>query len=587
MSAQIVGGVPVPISTASLSIDGNQTVGNLLTGKSGLCVPPSQRSYRWKKEHIEALYRDIGDNLLTDEYFLGSVVVVSPENTRQTFVFDGQQRIATTMILIAAIRDQFLQFNIEKTAGNIERDSLFSEDRETNEETPHFILNAEDQTFFYNRVVCRAGDPRRKALKARTNTPEHEKKILAESHKRIDAAARLAAAHVKKNIVASLPQAEAAKRLHQWLNFIRDSLRVIWILVADERTAFTIFETMNDRGLRLSAADLLKNRLYAVADKRQAEVIQKWQSMTGVLETIEGQEESVLEYIRCFWVANNGHTRTKELYDKMKAKAQNSAQAVALAAQLEESTQDYAAILLASHEKWANRGSNIRAKIETIKLLGVTQLRPVLLAALHKFSTREFDGLLEACVSWSVRSLLGGVPSGSIEDYYAGAALKITQGKITKTAEVKHEMAKVIPDNKKFREAVATANVGKPSIARYYLGALQRCKDDEDFPQYVVNTGDEITLEHILPIKPDKDDWDHFNELEKRQYLNRLGNLALITEPINSSIGNVGYKAKEPALKESKFTLTSMTAGLTLWGKFEIEERQKVLAELAVRTWPL
>ncbi len=577
----------MPISTASLSIDGNQTVGNLLTGKSGLCVPPSQRSYRWKKEHVETLYRDIGDNLLTDEYFLGSVVVVSPENTRKTFVFDGQQRIATTMILIGAIRDQFLNFKVEKTAGNIERDSLFSEDRETNEETPHFILNLEDQTFFYNRVVCRPGDPRRKALRARTSTPEHEKTILPESHKRIDAAARLAAAHVKKNIVASLPEAEALKRLHQWLNFIRDSLRVIWILVADERTAFTIFETMNDRGLKLSAADLLKNRLYAVADKRQAEVIQKWQSMTGVLETIEGQEEGALEYIRCFWVANNGHTRTKELYDKMKAKAQNAAQAVALAAQLEESAQDYAAILLASHEKWANRGANIRAKIETIKLLGVTQLRPVLLAALHKFSNKEFDSLLETCVSLSVRSLLGGVPSGSIEDYYAGAALKITEGKITKAAEVKHEMAKVIPDSKKFREAVATANVGKASIARYYLGAMQRCKDNEQFPQYVVNTGDEITLEHILPVKPLKDDWDHFSEIEKRQYLNRLGNLALITGPVNSSIGNVAYKAKEPALKESKFSLTSMTAGLSLWGKYEIEERQKELADLAVKTWPL
>jgi hypothetical protein len=214
-------------------------------------------------------------------------------------------------------------------------------------------------------------------------------------------------------------------------------LRVIWVQVADERTAFTIFETMNDRGLRLSAADLLKNRLYAVADRRRDEVIHKWQSMTGILEAVEGQEEGVLEYIRCFWVANNGHTRTKDLYDRMKAKAQNPAQAVELAAQLEQSAQDYAAIILSSHEKWAGRGANIRSKIETIRLLGVTQLRPLLLAALNRFPNREFNKLLDACVSWSVRSLLGGVPSGTLEDYYARNALKVTRGEVRNVTDIR------------------------------------------------------------------------------------------------------------------------------------------------------
>ena len=586
MSALPIGGIPVPIRTASLTIDGNQTIGNVLTGKSGLCVPPSQRSYRWKKEHVETLYKDIGENLLTDEYFLGSIVVVSAEDGRQTFVFDGQQRIATTMILIGAIRDQFLKFEADKTADKIERDSLFSEDRETNEETPHFILNSEDQTFFYDRVVCRPKDDRRKALKARTRTAEHEKKILPESHKRIDAAARLAAVHVKDKIVAGLPKEEAVKRLHQWLNFIRDSLRVIWILVADERTAFTIFETMNDRGLRLSAADLLKNRLYAVADKRQAEVIQKWQSMTGILETIEGQEESVLEYIRCFWVANNGHTRTKDLYDRMKAKALNPASAVDLAARLEQATQDYAAILLSSHDKWASRGSLTRAKIQTIRMLGVTQLRPVLLAALNKFSTKEFDSLLDACVSWSVRSLLGGVSSGSIEDYYARNAHKITLGEITKTSEIKRDIAKVIPDDKTFRARVAEAHVAKHSLARYYLHSMEGSKKRLANPQFSTPSED-ITLEHILPEKPQGDDWDHFNAIEKKSYLNRLGNEALLLGTVNNPLGNVTYKKKEKALKESDYSLTSMAAGFTHWGKNEIDDRQDALAELAVKTWPL
>lgn len=573
------------IKTTGLHIDGKQTIGTLLSGMIGLRVPPSQRSYRWKKEHADRLFMDIGDNLF-DEYFLGTIVTVSSEDSRETFVFDGQQRIATTMILIAAIRDQFLKLGIDRTAKIIESDSLFSPDRETDEDQPHFILNSEDLTFFNDRVVRRPDDARRKALKSRTRTPDNEKKNLPESHKRIDAAAKAAATYIATHITANLPKDEAAKRLHLWLNFIRDSLRVIWFQVADERTAFTIFETMNDRGLRLSAADLLKNRLYSIAGNQKADVIQKWQSMSGVLEAIEGQEEGVLEYIRCFWVANNGHTRTKELYDKMKGKANNPAQAVDLASQLERSAQDYAAILLSSHEKWASRGSNIRSKIETIRMLGVTQLRPVLLAALNKFQKKEFDSLLDACVSWSVRSLLGGVSSGSIEDYYSRNAHKITTGEITKTADIKRDMAKVIPDDKNFRASVAVAHVAKHSLARYYLHAMERRKNGKPNPQFSIPSED-VTLEHILPEKPAKGEWDNFTAIEKKSYLNLLGNEALLLGTVNNPLGNVEYKVKEQALKDSDYALTRMAAGFTHWGKNEITARQEVLAGLAVKTWPL
>jgi hypothetical protein len=575
----------MPVKTTSLAIDGTQTIGTMLTGKIGLRVPPSQRSYRWKKEHAERLFMDIGDNLL-DEYFLGTIVTVSSDVSKETFVFDGQQRISTTMILIAAIRDRFLKLGIEKTALNIERDSLLSPDRKTDQDNLHFILNSEDQVFFHDRVIRRPDDDRRKALRLRTNKRENEKKLLPPSHIRIDAAAKAAAAYIEKHITANLPSEEAADRLHQWLDFINDSLRVIWFKVADERTAFTIFETMNDRGLRLSAADLLKNRLYSIADKRQADVIQKWQSMAGVLEAIEGQEEGVLEYIRCFWVANNGHTRTKELYDKMKAKANNPAQAVDLASQLEQSAQDYAAILLSSHEKWASKGSNIRSKIETIRMLGVTQLRPVLLAALNRFHPKEFNSLLDACVSWSVRSLLGGVSSGSIEDYYSRNAHKITTGEITKTTDIKRDLAKVIPDDKAFRASVAVAHVAKHSLARYYLNAMERSKNGMPNAQFSIPSED-VTLEHILPEKPAKGAWDNFTAIEKKSFLNLLGNEALLLGTVNNPLGNVEYKVKEQALKDSDYLLTNMTAGLTHWGKNEIAARQEVLADLAVKTWPL
>lgn len=174
---------------------------------------------------------------------------------------------------------------------------------------------------------------------------------------------------------------------------------------------------MNDRGLKLSSADLLKNHLYAVADDRRDEVIQKWQSMTAVLETIEGEEENIVEYVRCFWVTGHGHTRTKVLYDKIKEKTTNKSKALTLASDLEEASQDYAAIFLSSHEKLASRGQNVRTKIEVLRSLGVTQIRPLLLAAFRRFSSKEFDKLLDDLppISWT-----RGYATAALASYSAG-----------------------------------------------------------------------------------------------------------------------------------------------------------------------
>ena len=89
---------------------GRDTLGEIVRNRKGLHVPINQRSYAWKHSHVEDLFKDLNGAITSnaEEYFLGSVVVVNPPK-RANFieVYDGQQRIATTMILIAAVRDFF------------------------------------------------------------------------------------------------------------------------------------------------------------------------------------------------------------------------------------------------------------------------------------------------------------------------------------------------------------------------------------------------------------------------------------------------------------------------------------------------
>lgn len=553
----------------SIKID-HETIGHILADRKALRVPENQRSYAWKKDHVKQLFQDFAP--LPKEYFLGSIVVVGA--TTSIEVHDGQQRLATAMILIAAIRDCFLKLGDEQSALQTENDFLWAQNRRSHEILPRFTLNNEDNDYFVKRVLRRPDDPIRKALK--------KKDAIRESNERIYDAAIEAGSWVEA-IVEKRSRHDQLDRLHSWLDFIESGARVIWVQVADEKTAFTIFETMNDRGLKLSAADLLKNCIYARAEDRKQEALQKWQSMTAILETIEDEDEGTVEFLRYYWICRQGFVRSKDLYDKMKAAVTSKTSAMDLAVDLEIRAGDYAALLNASHERWAKYGPDMKNHIRDIRILGVRQIRPILMAALGKFNDRELVKLFGACINWSVRCLLSGVPSGTLESYYSETAKNIALGKTTDTAGVLKDIAAVIPTDDRFETAVAAANVGQPQLSRYYLRSLQITADSSK--QYGPFDSASVTLEHILPKDPK--DYPSFSQEEAKANLNRLGNQALLEATENSGIGNVRFAIKRTVLEKSEFSLTSEVGKLADWTIGEIAARQERLAKLAVKAWPL
>src|SRR5271163_4494270 len=79
-----------------------------------LKVPLNQREYSWELEHVKDLLSDIANSMQKGKevYFLGIIVfTTSPKGILE--VADGQQRLATTTIILTAIRDIFLELNDE------------------------------------------------------------------------------------------------------------------------------------------------------------------------------------------------------------------------------------------------------------------------------------------------------------------------------------------------------------------------------------------------------------------------------------------------------------------------------------------
>ena len=83
------------------------------------------------------------------------------------------------------------------------------------------------------------------------------------------------------------------------------------------------------------------------------------------------------------------------------------------------------------------------------------------------------------------------------------------------------------------------------------------------------------------------DEWSSINIQDLETHLNRIGNLILLQADKNNKIGNLSFEEKKKVYKQSSFLLTNQIAEVDKWDTKSIENRQKVLAELSIKTWQL
>jgi len=540
-----------------------------------LAVPFYQRSYLWEDKHILDLFSDTKNaiNNGESEYFLGTIVTTKNETTRPE-VSDGQQRLATVTILLCAIRDYF--FNSATTenqtrAQNITSRYLYFQDLTTLDTTPKLKLNDADNEFFSKRVLSKPDSP------DRAITPSKE------SHKKILRACELAKQFVAELAKSSQPEEE----LSSLVTYIHDSLKVIWVSVPDDANAFVIFETLNDRGLALAISDLLKNYLFGISSDRITEVQQRWIQMISTLEAIDNEEITVT-YIRHFWSSKYGSTREKDLYNQIKSNVRNKTQALSFSTDLAQNAKLYSAMLNTSHELWQKYGPTTREHMNTLNLLRMIQIRPLILAVLSKFSVPEAQKALRLMVSWVVRFLIvGGLGGGTLETHYSLSARDIYSGSIKTAKQLSDQLKKIIPTDAKFQDSFSAATVSTQYLARYYLRVLEQQQRGNTNPEFIpTENTDIVNLEHVLPQNP-SNLWNYISDEDKALYCKRIGNLALLTIPINTQAGNDSFKFKKPFYNQSAYLLTNDPANYDSWDKNSIANRQIALAAIAVKAWPL
>lgn len=557
-------------TVGQIEIEGKETLGHALHDKR-LSVPSRQRSYKWEEQQVNDFLRDFADaiaNPKSGEYFLGSIVVVKNDQTERPEVVDGQQRLATTTILLAAIRDYFLSNGDTDRGNNIELKYLMSRKLETNEPEPKLILNDFDREYFDSRILSRPGENLRQI------------KATRESHERINDAANITKAHVEELVKHD----GSSKPLFEWIEFLETNARVIWVTAQDASNAYVMFETLNDRGLELSMADLLKNYLLGRGGEEWlSETEKRWLSMATTIENA-GNERLVLTYLRHAWISLHGPVRERDVYSAIKSTVHTKSDVRTLAKELAEKANSYAAMLSSTHQFWEQYPEESRRHVEVLNILRVTQVRPLILAVLKRFAPKDVARALRLFISCSVRFLIsGGGGGGVMEQAYGERAKEVSKGKISSPTKLRDSLVSVVPTDAEFENSFANARVSLSYLARYYLRALEPDSSNEEWIPNLSTSA--VNLEHVLPESLDK--WPQIAADIGRAYFRRIGNLALLKTPLNSDAANLPFKGKRKYYDKSDYELTNKLKSYVEWGPEQIEKRQRELAKLAVKRWPV
>jgi hypothetical protein len=525
----------------------------------------SFRGLRQEEQQISEFWNDLdnfaelypGTNINGKEYFLGAAVFVNNETYH--LILDGQQRLATATILLAAIRDKIREYKSD-AASQIHGSFISFQDHLTGEHLPKLQLNEFDRAFFRDSIQ---------------SVPQVTAIPSKKSHKLILNAYGYLAGRIKEGWDARGGGENAFKWAARISKTLTDHVSLVTVVSTDEDNAASIFETLNDRGIGLSAADLLRSWLlhHSPAAQRQ-EIIECW---SDVFDSA-GIGEGAKALIRYSWVSRYGDVKDRSIYKVISRKLTEAhISPVEFSRQLRHDALFY---------KRVREGDTADIKQRDVWLALSTaraQSGYALLLSAHRSLSEESQKRVSAALfSLIVRhNIICDKDRAKFESTSFAAAKVLSDGGSEQDALT--ILRSLSPSDDEVRQSFSILTFGRSqsSIAQIILREIEYLLRKTE--ELMIATPDRVHLEHIYPQRPAAA--ERFPNHD--EYVGRIGNLTLLDRRLNQEAQNSVFAVK----KEQFYTLSELYLTRELlehdvWAQDEIDQRQKRLCELAIQVWP-
>lgn len=354
---------------------------------------------------------------------------------------------------------------------------------------------------------------------------------------------------------------------------------------------FAFFETLNDRGLRLSVPDLLLNYLMGKADStdKRTQIRSQWDEM------VEGMgKRDINRFIRHMWVSKYGDLKNIDLFTALKTRIEeHKISPIDFATSCAEECNRYV-------ELWNANEEHLKAAARPVRIL-VRELQieaslPLLLSVYSVLPLSELEDVAKWVLVFVARySIVIGLDSGGMENIFYALARSVREntqaakdekgekGKaaIIKAARtlIKETLVKNAPSDDQIKASVGELILDQEE-AKYLVQRLATFMQTKTKEIAI----DEANLEHIFPKKPSTE-WPNTEELEPLLW--HLGNLTMLGERLNTAAASKGFKNKcEHHYKVSELTMAQeIAANFDKWDSNTVEARAKSLGTAITQVW--
>jgi uncharacterized protein with ParB-like and HNH nuclease domain len=511
-------------------------------------MPIYQRPYAWDKERVEQLWYDIleayknnlQDKEIDKNYFLGSVVVV--DKGKYQDVVDGQQRLTTLTILFCTLRDMKV-FNEEDDEYYLIQESIAKRNKKRLTLTTH----SNNQALFEETIIN--GIDFNKS-----------KKDLKENR-------FLQTAYYFRNLILKAQDINSEDYIEDFkdfINYIFNKTTMIKVVCYDENFAIKLFSVLNDRGLDLTPADIIKAYLMEPLVNDEVKLnsfIEVWKQIESILNYTDEKMEGILNLYLYYLIAQNPK---KSLQDELKRefKAKDSQKIVL---DIKKFAQNYSDIINNKSDRF----------ISMLRYLPHNVYWKSILTTAKHLEYKDFDKLKELITKYFYQSWIAGGTSNRIKQTAFNVLKKV------KNNEPIENIKEIILENLKrydsYEKSLDSEYIFWEKWLKPLLLAIEYTRWEKlDFIPLERN----LQIEHILPQSWDaKKSWngenlnwkDKFSKEEAENLVNSLGNLTLLTGKKNIEASNCNFDKKQEIYKGN--------SGKGFDGKISFEITKEIIDE--------